>query len=714
MKKVIILLALICLSIQLLIGQNVSGSGDRGDPKPVAWWKFDSDHSRKVVDQVSMIEDSIEGNYKLVDGIEGKALKLDGFTTVIKRSGSGVPKLSVSFSFEAWIAAATYPWNWCPILSQARKEEAGFYFGIGPQGQAGLFASVNGIWQKCETNAKIPLRKWTHLVATYDEKSGFAIYINGVLSGQSGVTGKIVAASESDLLIGMNSEKTVPSNPVRPYATVPSWFSFDGIYDEVKIYNASLSYQEISKLFATATNIQPPDIPKRVMPSGPEGKGRFGAYYTNLKYYDEWDALWRVGDYSDIVIEFDNSPIRVVFWRGTRYSPVWVMENGQWMADQGAEYFDTINGCFEHMMDRHCLYSNVKIIENSEARVVINWRYTPVSVRNQLAQVDEKTGWSDCTDEYYTFYPDGIGIRKIVEYTSGLPSGPSEAIVLCQPGTRPEDNVNLDAMTLVNLKGESYTYTWEKGAPKFKRGENPVNPIIQIVNLKSHYKPFMIFEKENRMAVYGIEQRLNVSHFPWWNHWPVAQIHSDGRYSQDSDQPSHFSLAWGGPPFHTQSGEIIIARESGSEGELGSAFQPNPNNRFWLTWMYGASQKTPKELARLAKSWTQPPVLNINGSSFVSKGYDLTQRAYILESNGEKNDHLEMELLASNESPVVNACFVIKGWDSDEISVKLDGKILEKKKDYRTGIKRNLEKDELILWIKIDSDKASKIIINRL
>ena len=159
------------------------------------------------------------------------------------------------------------------------------------------------------------------------------------------------------------------------------------------------------------------------MPSGPKGPGKFGAYYSKLKYYDEWDALFRVGDHADIVVQFDDSPIRVVFWRGTRYSPAWVMENGQWMADQSAEYFDTINGCFEHMIDPHCNYSHVRIIENTPARVVVHWRYIPVNVRNQFSQVDEKTGWSDCIDEYYTFFPDGIGIRKVVQQTSGDTAG---------------------------------------------------------------------------------------------------------------------------------------------------------------------------------------------------------------------------------------------------------------------------------------------------
>jgi hypothetical protein len=449
------------------------------------------------------------------------------------------------------------------------------------------------------------------------------------------------------------------------------------------------------------------------MPSGPKGKGKFGAYYTKLKYYDEWDALFRVGEYADVVVQFDNSPIRVVFWRGTRYSPAWVMENGQWMADQSAEYFDTINGCFEHMIDPHCLYSHVRIIENTPARAVVHWRYIPVSVRKQLSQVDEKTEWSDCIDEYYTFYPDGTGIRKIIQRTSGEPLGPSEAIVLCQPGTKPEDNINLDAMTLVNLKGENYTYSWANGAPSFKKGENPENPVIQIVNLKSQNKPFMIFEKENNMEVFGIESRPDVSHFPWWNHWPEAQIISDGRYCQAADRPSHFSLAWGGPPFHDEAGNIIKARVSGSEGKLNIEEKDSGKTvkTFWSCWMYGASVQTPGELAVLGRSWLQPPAMKILKGDFKSDGYDFTQRAYILDCGNKDAESLELKLLADSESPLVNACLVIKNWEADDISVQINGTELQENSGYRLGKRRELEKEDLIIWINTKSVSNLRISI---
>ena len=42
------------------------------------------------------------------------------------------------------------------------------------------------------------------------------------------------------------------------------------------------------------------------LPSGPEGPGPFGAYYTHLKYDPVWDQPWRVGDHPDVVVRFND------------------------------------------------------------------------------------------------------------------------------------------------------------------------------------------------------------------------------------------------------------------------------------------------------------------------------------------------------------------------------------------------------------------------
>jgi hypothetical protein len=692
------------LLLVALAAPGVGAEPAAASERPVAWWSFDSDPEGGLArDQAGDITDPIEGRFTRVPGAVGRAIRLDGFTSLVRRSSGAAPSLAGAFTAEAWVALATYPWNWAPILDHERDSHAGFYFGIGPLGEVGLELSVAGRWQTCRSERVIQLRRFTHVAAVFDPAAGIALYVDGSLARRCELDGRVAPAAglESaggsavgraapaaglDLLIGMNHEKRVPSHPVRPQATLPAWYTLDGILDEVKLYAAARTAEAIR---STAKSAQPPatpEIPPRVMPSGPPGPGRFGAFYTSLAYYPEWDALWRTSEHADVVVQFDGSPLRVVFWRGTRYSPAWVMENGTWMADQSAEHFTNHEGCFEHMLDPQNRYSHVRIIENHEARVVVHWRYAPVSVRQEFSQPDERTGWSDWVDEYFTFFPDRLAVRKVVMWTSGRPLGPSEFIVLAHPGSRPEDIIHLDALTLVNLEGESQVYSWAAETPDFTKDERPKSPVIQVVNLKSQHKPFEIFEPGARMRVFRIEARRDVSHFPWWNHWPEAQIPSDGRYAIAPDRPSHFSLSWGGPPIHK--------RDDGA---------------YYATWLYGATT-TPVagDLARLARSWAQAPALQSIVSGFDGGQYDRTQRAYVLRRTGPQGS-LSFRIDASEEAPLQNASLLIEGWGEAEPAVQLDGRALRRKDGLRVGHVRRLDRTDLVLWLPVSSARPVSV-----
>ena len=79
------------------------------------------------------------------------------------------------------------------------------------------------------------------------------------------------------------------------------------------------------------------------------------------------------------------------------------------------EGFDkgTVGECYEEMGEKQTRYSQVRIIENTPARVVIHWQYALAGIKHQLLSEDEY-GWGDWTDEYWTIYPDGIAARKQV------------------------------------------------------------------------------------------------------------------------------------------------------------------------------------------------------------------------------------------------------------------------------------------------------------
>jgi len=649
----------------------------------VAWWSFNEGRGRLAIDGASRAEDKISGNWwKYVPGSSGTGLKFDGFTTVVTRKAVAAPRLSGALTVEAWVAIAAYPWNWCPIVSQEKGERRGYYFGIDSAGHFGLQLAVNRKWRTCRSKIPLDLKKWHHVAGTYDAARGIVLYLNGSPSGRLSVQGEIDSANEADLLIGRNRTKRTPTHPVRTWATFPSWYAFDGILDEIKIYDRALTREEIRSAYAASSPKADPQIPPRVFPTGPDGPGRFGAFYANLKYYDEWDELWRTAGHPDVVVWFDEYPIRVVFWRGTRYSPAWVTENGKWMADQSLE--TSMNwgrsdgptvGCDEHMSDRLCRFSHVRIIESHDARVVVHWRYALVDVLGRQAHVDPLTGWGDWGDEYYTIYPDGVAVRKVRYFTSGGGAGWQETIFLNEAGTKPEDNCELDAITLVNLEGQNRTYSWVQGYPRLDLEK----PLIEMTNLKAKYRPFIIFRPGSEIEVFGTEVRPEFSHFPWWNHWPVAQIVSDGRYALAADRASSSSLA-------------------GAEPEGDAA-------------LYGMTADSAVSLLPLAKSWIAPPTLKVVAGTFISEGYDYGQRAYVLSSGsaGNPGSGAELELDASDQSPLVNPCFVLRNWGDVGATLKVNGQAVPRGKNYRLGHCQRLEGTDLIVWIKTQATKPLRI-----
>jgi len=442
----------------------------------------------------------ILGKGNTVQGVKGLAYQFDGFTSAIDVRAGDEIKMPTAFTISAWVALGAYPWNWAPILTIGRYKITGFYFGIDARGCLGFYMSdATSVWHGCKSSIDeqsklgMDLQRWYHVAATYDRKSGIAIYIDGKQAATYNdfdfAYGVRSSELEKGFRIGMNREHLAPSDPVRDWATWPSQYSFDGIMDEIQVYNGAMSAGEVTRLFNSVRPENQPVFASRDFPELPSS-GRFGANYTRLEFYPQWDNLWPPGDQMDIAVQFDELPIRVMFWRGSRYSPCWVSENNKWMADQSREtgynwYLEEGDrnllptGCMEHMSDVQCRSSRVAIVENNEARVVVNWRYLQMDVQFKQKDLSDNSQFGEWGNELYYIYPDGVGIRYVLPGRGGW----QESIFFSAPGTRPEDNVETEACTLINMDGESKTYSWASGYPVFDLKDAN----IQVVNCGSFY-----------------------------------------------------------------------------------------------------------------------------------------------------------------------------------------------------------------------------------
>ena len=660
---------------------------------PVARWSFENATGPAVRDTASGTEDKVGGFYQYVAGVSGNGLRFDGYTTSVVRKAENAPRLHGSFTVEAWIALDTYPWNWIPVIDQETDQQAGYFFGVDALGHVGLQVDIDGIWYSVTSTDQIPLKKWAQITGTFEENRGLAIYLDGREVGRLDARGAMLPADMQDLVIGRVREPLppFPSFAINPWH--PVWYSLDGILDELAIYDRSLSGEEVQRTYASAHAPAGEVIPWPVLPSGPPGAGPFGAYYYTLKYEDTWDRLRRIGPDSDVVVRFDDSPIRLVFWQGTGYIPTWVTEKGTWYTDEFLEGYASEcpdYGDCEPMSDKQDRYSHVNIVESNDARVVVHWRYALAEVIHYLgAEPDPLTGWFDWADEYWTVYPDGVAIRKQVLHPTDQTKGFEwqETIVINPPGHRPDDDINPDALTIGNMKGETATYTWlPKDSGVYgdlhepKSIDRPESPNIQLVNLKSAWKPFEIVPPTDaKFKIFNVSK--SYYSFGCWNHWPITQIASSARICVAPDRASHTSLS-----------HIYWNTYATTENSMTKLL------------MDGMTTKSAAELAPLAKSWLSPPSVNVEGDGFQSEGYDPAQRAFVVVRKSAGNPAaLTLTLQASDSSPVLNPGFVIKNWGDGAAQLRINGKPVNWGKDFRRGYVRNLDGTDLVVWIRQES-----------
>jgi hypothetical protein len=605
-------------------------------------------------------------------GVSGTCLSFDSYSSSVTLPALQSPRLKDEFTVSAWIAIQEYPFNLAAIVDHLDGNR-GYLLGVNARGQI-EFRIGNGDAVQSVITERVPLYEWVHVAAVARSGAAADVYLNGKPGATAAKVAAFVAATNTDLSIGMT--RSLRQSPLLAERAVTKQFQtamvFSGLIDEVQLFDQALSASEVSGEHAALKPAAARSLQPWVLPAGPEVSPGFRAEYTKLNYSPEWDGLWRVGDCADIVVTFADKPWRYVFWRGTRYLPSLVTAHGPggiWSNDQGAERYDgKERQCYEHMSDMLCRFSHARIIHRSDARVVVHWRNASASIDYRWPALDPN-GWGIWTDEYWTIYPDGVSIRHQLVHNhtdKAITAELNQNEILCHPGQAIEDVLNDAGVIIANSDGE--TMTIKRSDPPLSKRVGNWN--LQLVNLKGQTKQFEIGEV-------GAWSQTHLHNDVWWrgwNHYPVQVIPSDGTRVHTSDRPSSTCPA----TFH----------------EL----RHKDGNNIEAMVMYGLTDRQPRELTALNRSWNFAPAVT-DTRDCVSLGYEKRERAFKFTRTG---DAVAFTVQATKEQPLENPAFIIAHWDSPEgnVLLKIDGQTKAHGRDYRSGIEVDSNGTyTLVIWM---------------
>jgi len=249
---VVVLLA----TLVFLIGHSSLALGQSGTPGLVAAYGFEEGTGTTVKDlSGNNLTGTIVGATWTSAGIYGKALSFNGTSSYVDLGSPSALQLTGSMTIEAWVKAAANPADDGQIVS--KSSGPGWQLkttpDTGPQTFGIAVSADSSTKAQRYSNSVRALNTWYHVAGVYDAASlTLSTYVNGVL--------------DNGTLLG-----TVPSSQLNPSANVnigrrSGGFYFNGVIDEVRIYNRALSQSEIQTDMMTplsgsaSTDTTPPTV----------------------------------------------------------------------------------------------------------------------------------------------------------------------------------------------------------------------------------------------------------------------------------------------------------------------------------------------------------------------------------------------------------------------------------------------------------------------
>jgi len=205
----------------------------------VAWWKLDDGSGNTAVDSSGNGHNgTLLGDTSWVDGIVGGALAFDGDGDYVDIGKDPNFDITNQITVSAWIKVGAFDREWQTIVAKgdrAWRLQRNW-------GESTLEFACSGLvvpgtdWGQIYGSTDVNDGHWHHVAGVYDQEKLY-LYIDGNLDASAEAPGTI-RVNDEPVYIGENSQ-------------TPNRF-WNGLIDDVRIYNYALSTEEISAIAQSA------------------------------------------------------------------------------------------------------------------------------------------------------------------------------------------------------------------------------------------------------------------------------------------------------------------------------------------------------------------------------------------------------------------------------------------------------------------------------
>jgi PKD repeat protein len=227
---------------------NITISASDPADSLVASYAFDEGTGNTIVDASGNGNNgTLTGGVWTNAGRFGKALSF-GAGSIVTIADSASLDVTTAVTLEAWVNPSTASTSWRNVLIKTAGDPGSAnpcYVLQGTTGGSGFpSAYISPASGNVVGASALPVNTWSHIAATYDGAQ-IKFYVNGTQVASRAQTGAITTSGDA-LTIGGNAF---------------SGSNWDGLIDEVRIYNRALTQSEISADMLQPVSGAPPPIP---------------------------------------------------------------------------------------------------------------------------------------------------------------------------------------------------------------------------------------------------------------------------------------------------------------------------------------------------------------------------------------------------------------------------------------------------------------------